>query len=243
MAMLTASDGILLKKTPYADDKFILKILTPEKGIGSFSIKISSSAKKNSARSILGQTLPLIHFVVFGKPDADISSVRQMNIDVSYIHIPHDFMRQSVALFVNELVLQTLRMPNKDEEMYGFLKNALLLLDSDSIHLANYPLWFSVSLASYLGIGPLRPSTDEDTVFDLVSGKFMQSSVLPGVQLTPELSALLLKFICSDNIPDICIDRKDRQVLLNFMIDFFSFHADFDPRIRSADILQTVFRQ
>jgi len=242
--MLTASDGILLKKTPYADNKYMLKILTPEKGIGTFSLKVSSSSRNSSMRSILGQTLPLIHFVAYGKPDADISSVRQMNIDVSYINIPHDFIRQSVAMFVNEMVLQTLRMPNRDETMYGFLKNALLHLDSGSVHLANYPLWFSVALARYLGIGPLMPSCEEDIVFDLVSGSFMQSSALPGVQLNPELSAMLLQFIiASDQIPDIVIDRKDRKALLSFMIDFFSFHSDFDPQIRSADILHAVFRQ
>lgn len=72
----------------------------------------------------------------------------------------------------------------------------------------------------------------------------MQSSALPGVQLNPELSAMLLQFIiASDQIPDIVIDRKDRKALLSFMIDFFSFHSDFDPQIRSADILHAVFRQ
>ncbi len=242
--MLEASDGILLKKTPYADEKYILIILTPERGIGTFSLKTGKSGQKNSVRAILGQPLPMISFVAFGKPDAEISSIKQLNIDIPYLNIPHDFVRQSVALFVNELVLQTLKMPVKDEKLYGFLKNALLLLDSDSVMLSNYPLWFSVTLASYLGIGPLKPSDSRrDTLFDLVSGRYMATAAMPGVHLSSELSAVLSEFISCDTIPDIVIEKKDRQALLGFMMDFFSFHADFDPRIRSADILQIIFRK
>lgn len=240
--MWQTTQGILLKKTRYADNKYILKIFTANDGVGSFSIQTSDKGKKNIVRALLGQPMAFIEFTYLNKATKEIKPIRDIHSDITFLTIPHDIIRQTISLFMNEMILQTIRLPMHDEQMYQFLRNSLIQLDDKQSNAANFPVWFAVHLAVKLGFGPKKPEHESHKVFDLVTGKFAEPSVIPGVTLTPELSEHLKILISEPTPPDISIPRKDRLTLLNFMLDYFSYHADFDANIKSSEILSMVFQ-
>jgi len=239
--MWSSSKGILISKTQYADSKYILKIFTPEHGVGSYAIRYSSSSKKSPFRAILGQNMALVEFVSYNKGNDGIKNAKNMVIDVPFQNIPHDTGRQTVALYMNELILQTVKLPLRDPDMYEFLHKSLMLLDNKETNAANFPLWFALSLAQRLGFGIKMPENAAQNVVDLISGAFIEESILPGVTLTKELSALLLEFLEAQVPPSYPVSRAHRSVLLGFMADYFAYHADFDAHIKSADVLSVIF--
>jgi len=240
--MWQTSKGIILRKTTYADHKYILKIFTPHEGVESFSIHVRGDRKKNVARAVIGQPMALVEFTFFHKPNREIRAIKSIHVDEPYLNISHDVVRQTILLFMNEMILQTIRLPMQDEKMYQFIRSALLTLDQKHLQKGNFPLWFAVSLAFQLGIGIKKPDLPGQTIFDLVSAGFSEPSELPGITLSPEFSGYLRSFIGVSAPPDTSVPRADRQKILNFMLDYFTYHADFDPHIKSADILSMVFQ-
>lgn len=240
--MWQTSRGILLKKTTYADHKYILKIFTPHEGVESFSIHVPGDRKKSVARSVIGQPMALTEFTFFNKPNREIRAIKSINVDEPYQNIPHDVVRQTILLFMNEMILQTIRLPMQDEKLYHFVRNALLTLDKTHQHRGNFPIWFAVSLALQLGIGIKKPELPGQTVFDLVSAGFSEPSAFPGIAMSPELSGYLQLFLGVSSPPEVSIPRADRHNIMSFLLDYFTYHADFDPHIKSADILSIVFQ-
>ncbi len=238
--MWQINKGILLKKIQYDDNKYILKIFTSDSGVCAYSI--ITGKNKFILKSILGQPLSLIEFAFVNKKTDEIKSIKSINIEHTYLRIPDDVVRQSILLFINELVLQTLKLPDSDKKMYGFLKHSLLLLDTENINKANFPIWFVVSLASYLGIGLSKSVDEKNKVFDLVTKKYISPSIAPAITLTQELSEYLSLFINTDNPADVSISKTNRIALLNFMIDYLAFHADFNTNIKSLNVLSAVFQ-
>jgi len=240
--MWEVSKGILLKKIQYADSRYILKVLTPHEGVCAYSIRISSS-RKSAVRNLVGQPMACIEMTYYNKATSEIRAIKTIHIDEPFVLIPHDVIRQSIALFMNEMVLQTIKLPVHDRMMYDFLKSSLQLLDTEKLPgLANFPLWFALRLALKLGIGPKKPEHVNENVFDLISGSYMPLSDMPGITLTPQLSQKLRLLMDTDVPPDISMARTERMALMHFMIDYFAFHADFDAHIKSADVLSLVFQ-
>jgi DNA repair protein RecO (recombination protein O) len=240
--MWQTSKGILLKKTPYSDNKYILKIFTLHEGTGSYSVTVSESRKSASLRSVIGQPLPMIEFTYYNKASAEIRTLKSVHIDYPYKRIPHEMVRQAIAVFMNELILQTIKLPLQDEKMYSFLRQSLLFLDEETLHSANFPVWFAIRLALQLGIAPKNNKVEAGSTFDLISGKFVSDQGLPGVTLSEDLSSTLSYFMSAENPPGIVISKKDRMTMLNFMLDYLTFHADFQLRLKSADILSLIFQ-
>ncbi len=234
--------GIFLKKIQYSDNKYLLKILTENEGVGTFSVRVPDAKKSSNIRSSIGQPLAFVEFLCYNKSSAEIRAIRNIQIDEAYIYIPHDMVRQTMAIFVNELILQTIQLPLQDIKLYAFLKHSLQTLDSENINKANFPIWFSIQLSLHLGIGPKTSDYISGSVFDLVSGKFTRQEMNPGIHLTQDLSLLLCKFSESHTPPDIHVTRQDRMAILQFILDYLTFHADFHPKIKSAEILSVVFQ-
>jgi DNA repair protein RecO (recombination protein O) len=234
--------GIFLKKIQYSDSKYLLKILTENEGVGTFSIRVPDLKKTSVIRSSIGQPLSFVEFICFNKPSSEIKAIKDIHADKAYIHIPHDMIRQTLAIFVNELILQTIQLPMQDKNLYSFLKHSLKILDSDNLNKANFPVWFALQLSLQLGIGPKTSDFQPECVFDLVSGKFMRHNENPGVTLSEELSILLHTFTEAQSPPEVHVPKQDRMHLLQFTLDYLTFHADFHPRIKSAEILSIVFQ-
>jgi len=240
--MWTSLNGILLKKIQYSDNKYILKIFTEDKGLNSFYFK--SPHKKNTKKSrnvnILNLSMPIIEFLCTDN-DNDINIIKEINISLVYENIPHSFVKQSITMFMNELILETIKLQQNDEEIYTFIKNSLIILDNSKESLANFPLWFTVKFAMKLGFAPSKPENTNNKLFDLISGKFVKVDKINSITLEENLSEYLLNMIETDEYYLTEISKLQRKKMMIFMLDFFSFHADFDPNLKTLKILNEVF--
>lgn len=233
--------GIILKKIPYSEQKFILKILTHDGGLGTFSISAGRQKHFAHIRSLIGQPMALIEFSFLDQESREIKPIREISSHLNYKNISNDITKQTVTLFINELVMQTIRLPQQDKEMFNFLKNMLHTLDESNKSLSLFPSWFALQLSQQLGFGPKAPDRSTETLFDLLAGKFTEPSLLPGITMDEVSSSCLLQLINSSDVPSFKIPKLQRQVLLNYLLDYFSLHSDFDSDIKSVAVLHAIF--
>lgn len=235
---IQTTTGILLKKIPYSDFKFILKIYTKDFGISAFSVNVNK--KKAGLRSLIGQPLSLVE-VEYIDNGSEIRIIKNINLSYTFNQITHDIEKQCIMLFMNEMILQSLQLPQNDKIVYDFLINYILFLDKTTEKLANFPIVFTLELSKSLGFGPSIPDKADNFVFNLHTGKFVQDNNLPSVVMDTESSQFLYQLLTSENPLQVPISRKDRNTILLYLLDYFSFHGDFNPQINSYETLKTIF--
>ena len=82
-----------------------------------------------------------------------------------------------MALFMVELLTKCLKQPESNTDLFQFCEDAFIHLDesSDTV-VANFPLFFSLHLASFFGVTPAALKGDltkaNELVFDLKEGSF-----------------------------------------------------------------------
>lgn len=236
--MLSTTQGIILKKIPYSDQKYILKVFTRDFGLASFAISINK--KNTSIRSIIGQPLSLVEIEYYSNSGTDIKRIKNLNLHHNFQEISYNIDKQCVSLFMNELILQCLRLPQDDKQVYYFIIDSLQGLDNLKSSIANFPIFFAIELAKILGFGPKHSDNEEETLFDLQSGRFISESIIPSITMDKECSFYYNKLLTSTKPLEIKIPKKVRIIMLSFIMEYYSFHGDFNPELHSFEILRTI---
>lgn len=114
------------------------------------------------------QPLSLVELTYDSRPTRSVPVLS--TIDSVYLseQTYNDIRRQSVALFVTEVVMLTLTHPLQDEETYRFLVDFVHELNDTSAP-ENLHIIFLLRFAEYLGIGSPSSIVDEQTLTALVS--------------------------------------------------------------------------
>lgn len=236
--MLSTTQGIILKKIPYSDQKFILKVYTKDFGLGSFAININK--KNTSTRAIIGQPLSLVEIEYYSNTGSEIKRIKNLNLHHNFKEITYNIDKQCISLFMNELLLQCIKLPQDDKQVYYFILNSLISLDKINSSYANFPILFASELAKILGFGPKHSEKEEETLFDLQSGNFIAESKIPSITMDKECSYYYNKILTSADPLEIKIPKKARMIMLSFIMEYYSFHGDFNPELHSFEILRTI---
>mgnify|MGYP002068303798 CR=1 FL=1 len=81
-----------------------------------------------------------------------IQRIREVNWSCLYRNIFSDIKKNSVALFMVELLTRCLKQPETQPDLFHFTEDAFLHMDEGSERVtANFPLYFALHLAVLLG--------------------------------------------------------------------------------------------
>ena len=153
--------------------------------------------------------------------------------------LPFDIRKSTIAMFLDELLLNTLSEDYVNLELFDFTEHFIELLDH-SEKPENYHLFFLVRLTSFYGIAP--QTHKQGKFFDLSEGVFVNR--LGGFPaLDEEESAVLIKLLetPASQIEELKISGKVRQQLLHGLLEYFSLHLGHWKPMRSIEILESVF--
>ncbi len=150
--------AIVLSLQPYSDRAHILHTYTQEHGRMNYMV-YGLGKKKSQA---LYAPLSLLEVVVSPSAKA-LPSIKEAHLAFVPQRLHTDMRRQTVALFIAEVLYRTLRHPMADEALFDFIATTIRLLDTteqpENIHLA-----FLVRLAAHLGF-----AIDEEAHPDLLT--------------------------------------------------------------------------
>ena len=143
---MTTDIAIVLSLKPHSDRAHILHTFTLSSGRVNFLVYGLSSKRKSMAQFA---PLSLIEITSDNRPDRPLPTLKEANL----LLVPAsetDPVRQTVQLFIAEVLYRTLRHPMQDEALFRFLESTVHdLRHADDIY--NVHIRFLVGLASALG--------------------------------------------------------------------------------------------
>ncbi|MEM9544387.1 MAG: DNA repair protein RecO, partial [Bacteroidota bacterium] len=182
---LFKSNGIVFRSIKYSETSLILDIFTREKGMRSFIVSGVRKAKAKSKASMY-QHLNILDLVAYDKDDK-LARIKECKIAHYYNRIAFDVVRSSIGLFLLEVCKNTIKEKEENVELYDFIQDRLILLDSDRpLNLSLFPIKFLLELSQYIGFLPYNNYDSTNPYFDLNNGRFI-----------PEMTE---KYICNQEV-------------------------------------------
>ncbi len=174
------------------------------------------------------------------KNKGTLESIREAQVTYHYQSLQTDITKNAIALFLAEMLNNSIQEEERNEGLFFFLETALQWLDAHD-EITNFHIYFLMDLTKYLGFYPdtthmMAPN------FDLVEGEFMEKP-----SLNPNLSGENLYFfkrllgINFDTIHTVKMKKANRQELLQTMVLYFELHLHGFRKPKSLAILKEVF--
>lgn len=238
--MLVQTNAIVLHTLKYSESSLIAHCYTKDYGIQSFILKGILSAKKGGLRK--AQFLPLsqLEIVYQHKSNGGLQYIKEAKISFSYTSIHTDIKKNSIALFLSEIVHKSVYEEEPNPTLFSFLESAFHWLDTQE-EVTNFHLLFLVKLSKFLGFYPNIESEDA-LHFDLENGNFTSTprgkNHLSG-PVAQTIKTLLGINFANEIMPKI--NQKLRRDVLDTLVHYYELHLQGFVKPKSLPILLEIF--
>lgn len=235
--MQQKTNGIILQNTKYQDKRNILKVYTLQHGIQSYMVNIGQSGKsKIKPAHVIG--LNQIEFIEQTKQNRSIQRISDIHVSYIYQHLFSIPVKNTIAIFLNEVLLKALKEQHENKELYQFIVESLRVFDSQDYEATNFHLHFMVELSKHLGFYPNNNYSTQNCLFDLQDGIFTPHVPAHLYYTDSELSYSLSELITHKS--RFSCNAKTRAGLLQILITFYRLHLPNFGEIKSIQILKEV---
>jgi DNA repair protein RecO (recombination protein O) len=244
--MLQNTRAIILRTVPFGDTSLVVTALTRMYGLQSYMVKggRSISKKGQSLRPYL-QPGALLDLVVYHHPTEHLQYIREMRWAKVYNKVLSNVVHHAVADFMLEMLLKCIRQSECNPELYDNIESYFIMLDEvEPAVLANFPLHFTIFMASAFGFCPENNYQGTHSLFYLREGKFLSEEFYPGLSLNAELSNYLHQFLSVTHpvtLYRIKMSRRMRRQLMQELENYFNIHLDGFGKMKSLKVLESLF--
>jgi len=240
--VLEKTRGILIKTTKYSESSLVVKIYTELLGMRTYLVR-GVRKKKSKTPLSLFQMLSVLDLVVYEKQGRDIQNIKEIKPHFLYATIPYEIQKTSIAIFINELIYKSIQEEEPNTELFRFIIQSLLYLDESKQDYQNFHLLFMMGLSRYLGFEPSLNYQAQQEIFDLQEGRYTSLKIIETASIHPPLSKIFFEMSQASSFSQkLTIHRKQRQLLLEKMIQYYQFHLQGFGELKSLDILKEIMR-
>lgn len=239
--MLATTKGIVLKHFKYSDNSVIAKIYTQDFGLRSFIVRGVRSGKGKNKASYL-QPLSLVQITSNITEKKNLLPLKSIQLDCVYADIPFNIVKTSLAFFISEVLVKSIKEEEPNPEMFEFIYNALQLLDVQQENIGNYHLIFMTQMSRYLGFHPQIPiDQNSNYLFDLQEGTFLTSPPPHQNFIDQELSShLITLYSTSFQENNLKLNHALRKSLLGVLLNYYHLHLSNFDNLKSIPVLEEV---
>ena len=235
--MQTRINGIILQNTKYQDKKSILKIYTLQYGIQSYIVNIGySKTSKVKPAHVAG--LNQVEFIAQTKQNRNIQHINDIHVSYIYQHLFSNPVKNTIAIFLNEVLLKALKEQHENKELYQFVTESLIVFDNQDYESVNFHLHFMLELSKHLGFYPNNNYSAQNCLFDLQDGIFTNEVPTHLQYADSELSFQLSELL--NHKSNFSCNAKIRAGLLQILVMFYRLHLPNFGEIKSIQILKEV---
>ena len=164
--MIHKTKGIVLRAVKYGETSLVLTMFTELFGMQSYIVNgVRTVSKKGSSKSVFFQPSALLDLVVYHNEFKNLQRIKEYKWSILYQYIFSDVRKNSVAVFIIELLTKCLKQPEANAALFYFAEDALIHLDKSSDTVAaNFPLFFALHLAVFFGFRINDEYSDEKTL-------------------------------------------------------------------------------
>ena len=239
MAIVTTK-AIVLSSLKFGDTSLIVKCYTEEEGVKTYLLRGILKPKKKGVTAAYFQPLTQLKIVANHNSRNTLNSIKEVQVSQPYRTIYSDIIKQSVVLFLSEVLSSSIQEEEQNKTLYSYLETAFIWLDTHD-KIANFHLLFLLNLTGFLGF---YPDMSEKTKigFNLLEGNFSDNTQDKNVIYRNDFYQFKkLLGINFDAIENVSYSKDERQLVLQMIIQYFKLHLDSFRKPKSLQVLETVF--
>ncbi|SEW08646.1 DNA replication and repair protein RecO [Chitinophaga sp. YR573] len=241
--MLHKTRGIVLRTVKYGDTSAIVNIFTELFGVQAYMVNGVRSSKPKAKGNLL-QPGNILDLIVYHYEQKSIQRISEFKLGYISTSLQVNVVKNTVALYMIELLQKSLKEPEEHLELYYFTEQALQALDQTPLAIAaNIPLYFTLKLAEYLGFRLNGRYSEYASYLDLQEGSFTDLPPHHSNYLDAENSELTDRlFQCYEweSLGNITMNKDKRRKLLYAYLDFFKLHLPDFQELHSPPILHEI---
>lgn len=243
--MLHKTKGIVLRTVKYGETSVIVTIFTELFGIQSYLVNgVRTSSKKGMGKANLFQPAAILDLIAYHNELHHLQRLREFKWSYLYEHLFFDVVKNSVALFMIELLTKTLKQPESNAELFYFAEDAFMHLDkADGQITGNFPLFFALHLATFYGFRFSDRYSEQTAYLDLQEGEFVaEHPVHPYFLGYPYsyITSQLLRVMQPAELTQIKLNQDTRRILLQAYQTFYALHIQDFGVMKTLPVLQEV---
>lgn len=237
--------GLVLKTVRYGETSIIATIFTELFGVQSYLVNgVRITSKKGSGRANLFQPAAILDLVVYHNEMKNLQRLKEFRWGHVYDNIFFNVFKNSVGLFMIELLQRSLKQPEANTELFHFAEDAFIHLDEapDNV-VANFPLYFALHLSSFYGFRMTDRFSEKANLLDLQEGEFVTSRPSHSYYLDHEHSRIIsnmLKVMQPSELSQIKLNQETRRFLLHSIEKFYALHIQDFGTMKTLPVLEAV---
>jgi len=246
--MIHKTKGLVLKSIKYGETSLVVTVFTELFGIQTYMVNGVRTSKKSGNRAALFQPSSLLDMEVYHNEQRAMHRIKECNWSYLYKNILSDVIKNSIALFIVELLHKTLKQPEENSDLFYFCEDALQQLDEAPPAIAaNFPLYFSLHLTHFFGFrfSNMDPSLmkEENIYLDLQEGIFTSHHPTHPYFIEKEaalLTAELLKIMQPHELIQVKTNQQQRRLLLFKYMEYYALHIPDFGQVKTLPVLHEV---
>ena len=237
--MIETTQAIVISTIKYGDTSLIATCYTKNCGIKTYMLKGVLKSRKSKIKPAYFQPLMQLNLIANHNNKGNLNSIRDIEVLHFYNSIYTDIKKQTIALFLSEVLHYSIREEEHNKPLYQYLETSFLWLDTHD-DISNFHLLFLLNLTKFLGFYPEVNSRD-NAYFDLLEGCFINQNKLNTVSGDHLFQFKKLLGINFDLLHTINFNASNRQAILSILIQYFELHLGGFKKPKSLDVLKSVF--
>jgi DNA repair protein RecO (recombination protein O) len=240
--MQIKTGGIVLHQFKYTDTSIIATIYTRTNGRLAFLLQ-GIRKKGTKMKANLFQPLFLVDLEIYYKSKRQLQKIKEANNNFPFQSIPYDYKKRAIALFLGEILYKTLQEEESNPYLFDFIYNHIKILDLKEKGLSNFHIYFLLQLTKHLGFFPQMNYNQNQPIFDLKKGNFVQIRPNHEDYLDQESSSYFHELLnySKNQHEELKVPKKIREQLMDNTLKFYYMHNPGMTQIKSFDILKETF--
>lgn len=243
--MIHKTKSIILRTVKYGETSLIVSAYTELFGIQSYLVNgVRTSSKKGSGQANLFQSGSILELIVYHNELKNLQRIKEFKWDYLYQHVFSDVIKNSVVLFMVELVQKCIKQPEPNADLFSFFEESLIQADKSNEKItANFPLYFAIHLATFFGFQLQDNFSAGKNIFDLKEGYFVEEKKEHPYFIDEKLSevmAELLKVMQPGELEQLLLNHEVRRAMLNHLQIFYAMHVQDFGQLKTLLVLQEV---
>jgi len=243
--MIQKTKGIVLRSIKFGETSLVVSMFTELFGLQSYLVNgVRTATKKGTPKASLFQPASLLDLVVYHNEFKNLQRLKEFKWACLYQHIYSDVRKNAVALFMVELITKCVKEPETNAELFYFLEDALLHLDTASdVVTANFPLYFALHLALFFGFRISDEYSEEQPYLDLVEGTFVSETPNHSHYIEGKAAAItshILRVMQPAELEDLYLNGDFRRSLLQSYEVYYALHIPDFGALKTLPVLREV---
>lgn len=237
--MQVKTEVIVLSALRYQEKSLIVKCFSRDFGLQSYFVRNAFSKRNKALNSAYFQPLTLLFLDATHKNKGALEYISDVKLAYPYQTVATDFYKNSVCIFLAEVLSGSIKEPEAHAAFFLFIKTALIWFDEHEFT-ADFHLWFLIHVTKYLGFFPDDSGSDA-LYFNPDEGSFT-------MQYTPncfpeEETGLLRKLLeLKPGIRKSPFTNLERRMLLRLLLQYYEIHVTGFKPLKSIEILPELFQ-